>query len=200
MEQAELKYPIKWDNSMNTVLVQELLRFNNLISVIVRSLDNFMKAVNGEIVMSSDLEQLGSSLFYGKIPAKWDSASYPSLKPLGSYVADLLLRLDFLRSWLETTPPAVYWLSGFFFTQAFLTGTVQNYARRHTIPIDMVIFDFKMLSSNPDDYTEQPDDGAYTHGLFIDSARWDGDRQVLADSEPKILFSKAPVMSLSRIL
>ena len=66
MEQAELKYPIRWDNSMNTVLVQELLRFNNLITVIKTSLENFMKAVNGEIVMSADLEQLGSSLFTAK--------------------------------------------------------------------------------------------------------------------------------------
>ena len=70
MEQTELKYPIRWDNSMNNGPSPGAFTVNNLITVIKTSLENFMKAVNGEIVMSADLEQLGSSLFYGKIPAK----------------------------------------------------------------------------------------------------------------------------------
>merc|ERR1711991_583281 len=61
----------------------------------------------------------------------------------------------------------------------------------------MVTFDFEMMSPNVEDYTEAKTDGAYVYGLFIDSARWDVERKVLADSEPKVLFSKAPVMYFS---
>merc|ERR1711968_101695 len=167
MELAELKYPVRWDQPMNTVLCQELVRFNKLSTVISTSLSNFMKAVKGIVVMSSELETLGNSLYYSKIPSVWDAASYPSLKPLASYVADFLERLTFLQKWLDNEAPPVYWISGFFFTQAFLTGTLQNFARRHTVPIDEVKFYFEMLTEAWDTYKEGPDDGAYVYGLFI---------------------------------
>lgn len=88
-----------------------------LTSVITSSLASLQKAIRGLVVMSADLESLSSSLLIGRIPAIWSRHSYPSLKPLGSYITDLTERLLFLqvglllpagtRSWLRCTCKAL---------------------------------------------------------------------------------------------
>ena len=92
LEQVMELYPVVYEESMNTVLRQELIRFNRLTSVVRSTLQNIQKAMKGLVVMSADLEDVFNSMIVGKVPAVWAAKSYPSLKPLGSYVTDLLAR------------------------------------------------------------------------------------------------------------
>ena len=144
IQKASEKYPVSYKESMNTVLTQELGRFNNLIKVVISSLENIRDAMDGKILLSSQLERASKSLYDGKVPEMWMEKSYPSLKPLGGYIKDLKERLAFFRKWIEEGPPLVYWISGFFFTQSFLTGVLQNFARKYTIAIDLIKFDFEV--------------------------------------------------------
>jgi dynein heavy chain len=139
IEKALILFPVRYEESMNTVLTQELIRFNRLTQEVTTTLKEVRKALKGLVVMSGELEQMGNSMVIGRVPKMWADVAYPSLKPLGSWTNDLLQRLQFLADWMESgTSPNVFWVSGFFFTQAFITGTLQNYARKHAIPIDKV--------------------------------------------------------------
>jgi len=183
---------------MNTVLLQELLRFNRLLEIVRSSLINIGKAIKGEVVMSVELESIGNSIFDNRTPASWMKRSYPSLKPLASYVVDFVERLTFMQKWIDEGAPPSFWLSGFFFTQSFLTGMKQNYARKYVIPIDEIEIDFEIFSTqNGLDKDKAPKDGAYIFGLFLEGCRWDHDINMLAESAPKKLFTIMPYIWLT---
>ncbi|XP_033612844.1 dynein heavy chain 1, axonemal isoform X2 [Fukomys damarensis] len=190
------RYPVLYEESMNTVLVQEVIRYNRLLQVITQTLRDLLKALKGLVVMSSQLELMAASLYNNTVPELWNSKAYPSLKPLASWVMDLLQRLNFLQTWIQGGIPAVFWISGFFFPQAFLTGTLQNFARKFIISIDIISFDFKVMAQSPSELKKRPEVGCYIHGLFLEGARWDSEAFQLTESRPKELYTDMAVIWL----
>ena len=147
--------------------------------------------------MSPELEGVTNSIFDNQVPDMWADKAYPSLKPLSSWVIDLLERIKFINLWIDHGPPPVYWISGFFFPQAFLTGTLQNYARKHQIAIDTVAWNFNVQDTKTFDNTKAPpEDGCYVTGYFLEGARWDHATHQLAESRPKELYTDFPLMWL----
>jgi dynein heavy chain len=194
LAKVQAQYPTMYEESMNTVLTQELGRFNTLMTTMSGSLKDMQKAIKGLLLMSAELEHAFFEIFDGKTPAMWLKYSYPSLKPLGGYVNDLIERLKFFQSWVDGGTPVSFWFSGIYFTQAFTTGASQNFARKYAIPIDTLDFDFEYPKDQ--DPKEKPADGVFSWGLFFEACKWDWDNWRIAESDPKVLFVPVPLVHL----
>ncbi|XP_053982803.1 dynein axonemal heavy chain 7 [Hylaeus volcanicus] len=193
IEEAQKRYPVMYMESMNTVLIQELERYNTLLNEIRNSLDLLEKAVDGLIVMTPGLEVLAHHILSARLPPSWIKAcAYPTLKPLSAFVKDFLDRLNFFQKWLTEGIPQTFWISGFSFAHAFLTATTQNFARKYKIPIDRLDFDFKVLPTYQTNTS--PTDGVYVYGMFLAGARWDMPSMLLEESYPKILWDPMPIV------
>ena len=81
------------------------------------SLQQLQKAIKGFVVMSEELEMIYTSFLNNQVPQLWAAAAYPSLKPLASWVTDLVLRCEFVLHWIKYGRPKSFWISGFFFPQ-----------------------------------------------------------------------------------
>lgn len=196
IKEVERKYPFTYEESMNSVLLQELARYNKLIEVIRASLDIMLKTLEGRLVSNAETDELLVSIKNNSIPEKWLKFSYPSRKTLLGYIEDLKKRLSTLETWIESGKPNCFWISGFFFTQSFLTGVKQNFARKHHHPIDKIDFEYKVLKHADDEMThrEPPQEGCYLKGFFLEGAAWDDENGVLRESDPKVIHVPLPIM------
>ncbi|XP_063150960.1 dynein axonemal heavy chain 6 [Candoia aspera] len=201
-------------DSLTTVLGQEVDRFNGLLSLLRISLQTLNKAIAGFVVMSEEMERVYHSFLNNQVPTLWANAAYPSLKPLGTWVKDLVLRTNFVDFWLKRGQPKSFWISGFFFPQGFLTGTLQNHARKYNLPIDELSFSFNIIPVYRDQMQvaeasklchfgnelpmdgqlPSPEDGVLVHGMFMDASRWDDDDMVIEDALPRQMNPMLPVI------
>lgn len=178
-------------------------RYNRLLALLAATLREVRRAAVGLVVMSRELDDIASALYDGRVPPAWEAAAYPSLKPLGAWVADLVERCAYLAGWVAGGPPPVHWLSGVFFPQALLTAVLQNHSRRRGLPIDSLSFDFAYVTdpalSSGAGITAPPAQGVFLRGLFLEGARFDLPSGALAESHPKQLFTPLPVVHLTPV-
>ena len=135
-------FPVTYNDSLNTILRLEVGTYNLLLNCIKKSLDLVEQALKGEIVMSVEIEGIFANILQNRIPEQWKKFSYLSLRSMKGYLADLEERVDFFRKWIAGggPSPTKFWISGFFFPQSFLTSILQNYARKHSVTVESVLF------------------------------------------------------------
>lgn len=86
---------------------------NLLLSEMKRSLVELDLGLKGDLTMSEPMERLMFSLANNAVPASWTKLAYPSLRPLSSWMLNLLQRVAQLQEWTGSLSiPNSVWLSG----------------------------------------------------------------------------------------
>merc|ERR1711968_182579 len=121
---------------LNIFLFQEIQRLQNVLAKVSFMLQQLRLAINGEVVMTEELQSCLDAIFDAKVPQMWlftvagDEFSW-LLPTLGLWFSSLLLRDDQDRTWLTNGRPYTYWLTGFFNPQGMLTAMKQEVCRKH---------------------------------------------------------------------
>jgi dynein heavy chain len=119
--------------------------------------------------------------------------AYSSFKSFGSWISDLKKRIEFIQQWLVNGHPIVYWMSGLFYPQGFITGVYQNHARETKIPVSDITMKFTVMNTTKDDIQKGPKYGIYVEGLFLEGASWD-EKLGLIDQKPGDMRFNMPII------
>ncbi|RTG85472.1 dynein heavy chain, axonemal, partial [Schistosoma bovis] len=149
-ENANLVYQLQETNNLLSVILNVQPRTNTMSTgktnddMVYEQADSILKKLPEKINIEDarpdlfdtdskeDLEGVYTAFIQNSVPEIWSSKSYPSLKPLGSWIKDLVLRCDFINTWMIRGKPLSFWISGFFFPQAFhLVNFFISYASNH---------------------------------------------------------------------
>ena len=57
---------------LNVVLLQEIQRYNFLLELIRQQLTDLEKGIQGLVVMSTELEEVFTSIFEARVPGSWE--------------------------------------------------------------------------------------------------------------------------------
>merc|ERR1719223_7711 len=204
---------------LNIFLYQEIQRLQAVLFKVTGMLGQLKLAINGEVVMTEELQACLNSMFEARVPSMWlntvagDEFSW-LLLGLGLWFSSLLLRDDQDRTWLMGGRPNVYWLTGFFNPQGMLTAMKQEVCRKHlkeqsnrreasrdpkdSWALDDIMYHTEVQHTEKVDHIKSaPSEGCYIHGLFLEGCAWSRDAQMLQESEPKILFVPLPILLVS---
>jgi len=196
----QLKHKLQRDSDpLNIVLVQEVSRYNNLITIIRQTLNQLELGIQGLDLISPELEKMMSQFNENKVPDQW-SFAYFSTKPLSNWKEDLINRYNFFKEWVSSGTPNAFWISAFTFPTGFTTSLLQRFSRKKdSPPIDRLEFDFIVQTRKLAEFMEGPKDGAYIWGLYLEGGKWDEEKGHLCEPEVMELYVQMPVIHFKPI-
>ena len=123
---------------MNIFLRQEIDRIQKILSLVKNTLKNLTMAIEGTVVMNDQLKEIMDNMYDARVPELWERLSWQS-STLGFWFTELLERDGQFKRWCFSGRPKVFWPTGFFNPQGFLTAMRQEVMTMMTMIMMMMI-------------------------------------------------------------
>jgi dynein heavy chain len=178
-------------DAMQTVLRQEVARYNSFHAIVNAELHDLQNAVAGRGIMTQKLNRVYTSLLIQAVPDAWLVAagnSTATRRSIGSWLAALARQTEFLQSWCSEGSPRSYYLPGLRFPHGLLAAVTQQYARSHGVASDQLRLHTQVTRlADPAPlqyrYDLQEFGGLFIHGLWLEGGRWDASSGMLLDPQ-----------------
>lgn len=181
------------------VVLQECERMNILVGEIVRSLIELDQGFKGDLTVSDAMEELATSLFFDRVPKRWEIFAYPSLRTLAGWLSDLQKRIAQINDWANNPidTPVVTWISGLFNPQSFLTAVMQSTAQAQGLELDKLsLLTDVTKKMEAEEMTTPAKDGTYIVGLYLEGGSWNLQTAMLEPSKPREMYVPLPVINV----
>ena len=184
---------------MNIFLRQEIDRIQKILSLVKQTLKNLLMAIEGTVVMNDELKEIMDNMYDARVPLLWEKLSWQS-STLGFWFTELIERDAQFKKWCFSGRPKVFWPTGFFNPQGFLTAMRQEVTRAHKgWALDSVICQNLITRFSKDDIHDSPPEGVYVHGFFLEGAALDRKTGKLIEARSKVLYEQMPVIYIYAI-
>lgn len=198
---------------LNTFLFQELQRFQLVLGTVRRTMSDMVLAIDGQIIMTSDIVDSINSVSDFRVPRKWQydptGVEISWMTPgLAAWLKGLIDRHHQLFNWLFKERPQSFWLTGFFNPQGFLTAMKQEVTRQKKSEgwsLDEVDYKTEVLKDiiGGDDgriegkTLNPPNEGVLIHGLFLEGCQWNKTDKRFEEQTSKDMFFSFPILHVS---
>ena len=146
--------------------------------------------------MNEQLRDAFDNIYDARVPKVWKRGSWLA-STLGFWFTELIERNNQFNTWCFKGRPNVFWMTGFFNQQGFLTAMRQETARAQVgWALDKVILQNEVTKLSLDEVKEPPKSGVYVHGLYLDGAGWERKNCRLQEATNKVLYTLMPIIRI----
>jgi len=191
---------------LNVFLYQEIVRMQGIMNLVRDTLSNLIQAIDGVVIMTPQLSGALDQIYNALPPKYWyidaSGAQIAWILPsLSLWFQGLLLRYVQLDAWLTIGRPNVYWMTGLFNPQGFLTAMRQEVTRRHKMErwaLDDIVMHTEITEVTDIKKVKHPaEEGVFVRGIFLDGCGWDTKSKILVEPKPKELYQAMPVLHVT---
>jgi len=177
-------FPLSQPNSINSVVHQEINRYNYLLTTVKEDLAKTLNAMEGNNNATKHVETIAYHLKGETVPEHWQAPQLPA-KELSEWLKSLNEHVKFFQDWAEYGQPNVFTLSVFWNVKGFLRAVKIRFAREVNCSFDDVDFSFGFTKS---------DETIGLERLYLENADWDPKHNRLIESKSNQKYVKMPTV------